>query len=823
MRLLVWVIAFAAGDALSIAGARAATALTLAAASVPLILVWWRRAPAARARPAAGVVMVALFAAAGAGLGARAARPPPLSPGLAAALDAERPVALVAIVARGAEPTAGGARLVVDLKRLDGAPAHGTVSLGVAAGWPDFAPGEVVAFEARLRSLHGTQNPGVPDPALALRASGVDALAGVPSAAGLRPLADPSDASGWGPRGLAYRAHRALHAAIQRAVAGPAAAFLDTAVLGERRGVTTDVEDGFRAAGATHVLSVSGLHLAAVATLLFAITRAAAARVPNLALTVDPRAVAAAVSLPAIGFFTLLTGEAVATERSALMLALGMGSILAGRTPRPAAVIAGAALILLVAQPLQLFDVSFQLSVASVAGIALCARRIGPVRAAPGGTLPRRAGRWLWRFGAATLAATASTAPLVAHWFGEIAPAAPLGNLALVPLVELTVVPIGLAGATLGALWPPLGRWPLAIAAGAARLALAIAAGFRGHAPVWLCRMPTWPETAAATAAGLLALIALGSPRHRRPWAVAAAACALATAGSVVVRDHLRRGQTALVATFLDVGQGDAAVVEAPGGAVMLIDGGGTRDGLFDTGARIVEPFLRARGIGRLDVVALSHPHPDHLNGLFRILQRFEVGAFWSTGDDGHNPEYGRLIALARSRGIPCPRVRAAPLGGAWAEPLAPNVDGAVAAPPGLTVNDASLVVRIALGRHALLFPGDLEADGEGELAGQLALGHEVAADVLKVPHHGSRTSSSEELLDAVRPRLAVMSLGWHNQFHFPSPEVVARYAARGVETLRTDRDGAVTVTLSPDGQLAVRCARGCPPQPGRAAAEDRP
>jgi competence protein ComEC len=362
------------------------------------------------------------------------------------------------------------------------------------------------------------------------------------------------------------------------------------------------------------------------------------------------------------------------------------------------------------------------------------------------------------------------------------------------------------------------------LAAFAARLALAIAAGFRAHAPVWLCRMPTWPETTAATAAGLLTLMALGSPCRRRPrWAAGAIACALAAAGSLTVRDHLRRHQTALVATFLDVGQGDAAVVEAPGGAVMLIDGGGTRDGLFDTGARIVEPFLRARGIGRLDVVALSHPHPDHLNGLFRILQRFEVGALWSTGDDGHNPEYRRLIELARARGIPCPPPRAAPLGAAWAEPVAPIVDGAVAAPPGLTVNDASLVVRIALGRHALLFPGDLEADGEGELAGELALGGDLSADVLKVPHHGSRTSSSAELLDAVHPRLAVMSLGWHNQFHFPSPEVLARYAARGVETLRTDRDGAVTVALTPDGRLTVRCARGCGAQPDPSATEDRP
>jgi competence protein ComEC len=120
------------------------------------------------------------------------------------------------------------------------------------------------------------------------------------------------------------------------------------------------------------------------------------------------------------------------------------------------------------------------------------------------------------------------------------------------------------------------------------------------------------------------------------------------------------------------------------------------------------------------------------------------------------------------------------------------------------------LVLRVAFAGRALLFPGDLEADGEGELVGRRALGQTVAADILKVPHHGSRTSSSDELLDAVAPKLAVISLGWHNQFHFPAPEVLARYAAEGARVLRTDRDGAVTVSVAADGTLNVVCERGC-------------
>jgi competence protein ComEC len=204
------------------------------------------------------------------------------------------------------------------------------------------------------------------------------------------------------------------------------------------------------------------------------------------------------------------------------------------------------------------------------------------------------------------------------------------------------------------------------------------------------------------------------------------------------------------------------------------------------------------------------------------------VGALWTSGDDGHNPEYGHLLALARAGGVPTPVPADAPLGAARLTPLGPYVysateEGDVIAPPqGLSVNDASLVLRLSFVGRAVLFAGDLEADGEGELVGRRAVGQAVAADVLKVPHHGSRTSSSAELIDAVRPAIAVMSLGWRNRFHFPAAEVVARYVARGAAVLRTDRDGAVTVTIAPDGRVTAACERGCPTRDARSPPDAR-
>jgi competence protein ComEC len=196
------------------------------------------------------------------------------------------------------------------------------------------------------------------------------------------------------------------------------------------------------------------------------------------------------------------------------------------------------------------------------------------------------------------------------------------------------------------------------------------------------------------------------------------------------------------------------------------------------------------------------------MNGLFRVLERVEVGALWTSGDRGDNPAYDRLLALARARAIPTPRPARWSSHGVLVEPLGPWLDDRIAAPPGLSVNDASLVLRIGFAGRALLFDGDLEEQGEAELVAGAAAGRPIVSDVLKVPHHGSRTSSTTELLAAVRPRLAIISLGRRNRFGFPRAEVLQRYRERGIEVHRTDLDGAVMVVIDPRGGLSTTWAR---------------
>jgi competence protein ComEC len=320
---------------------------------------------------------------------------------------------------------------------------------------------------------------------------------------------------------------------------------------------------------------------------------------------------------------------------------------------------------------------------------------------------------------------------------------------------------------------------------------------------------PTSVEAALMTLAALLALAARGAAAGRR-WLAVAAACLVLGGGGLAARHAWRQLDPALRVTFLDVGQGDAILIEGPRGFVALVDGGGSVDGRFDPGQRVIVPVLRRKTIGRLDLVVLSHPHPDHLNGLPAVLQGFPVGALWTSGDRGGNPAYDRLLALARSRGVALPTPTRLQVDGLVIDPRGPWLGDRIGVAPGLEVNDGSLVLQLRFAGRSLLLTGDLEEQGEAELLGRAGDGR-LTADVLKVPHHGSRTSSGDELLGAVRPGLAVASLARRNRFGFPHPDVLQRYRAGGIRLLRTDRDGAVVTVVDVSGNMSATCVRPCP------------
>jgi competence protein ComEC len=250
--------------------------------------------------------------------------------------------------------------------------------------------------------------------------------------------------------------------------------------------------------------------------------------------------------------------------------------------------------------------------------------------------------------------------------------------------------------------------------------------------------------------------------------------------------------------TVLDVGQGDSIFVSFPDGETMLVDGGGLAGSEWikgmrsapDVGEEVVSPYLWSRGIKRLDVVALTHAHEDHLGGLASVIGNFPVRELW-IGRDENTPEFANLLAEASGRGVRIVhKVEGDEL--AWG-----SVDGKVLWPPvedpvREASNDDSLVMRIEDGATSFLLTGDIEQAEERKIVSE---GGQLASTFLKVPHHGSKTSSTPPFLAAVQPRIAVVSVGEGNAYGHPSKSVVERYAEDGVRLLRTDRDGAVTIS----------------------------
>jgi len=642
-------------------------------------------------------------------------------------------------------------------------------------------------------------------------------------------------------------------------------------LLGDRSFVEHSESTNFQKTGVFHVLVVAGLHVGALAVFLFSIGRA-------LRLA---RFWTALGTLTLLFAYVAVVEQRPPVLRAALMTAIVVIGGLFFRRLDLLNSAGMAALILLIAKPLAVRDSSFQLTflaIGCIAGLALpwLAKTVQPYVAALRGWRDvtrdaahepqaaqfridlRLMARWLsahvparlripagdalaggigvslrvWELLVITLTLQVGMLPLMARDFHRVTLSAPLVNLAAVPLTGI-VVPLGFLTLGCGLISHALGKL-LAVPLTWLTMLLVHIVQWFAQFPRWSYRIPgppAWLIVVFLVAGLLWAMTARIASSWRKKvfrFAAGVLAASALTMALFPFAPHWSPGKLEL--TVLDVGQGDSLLLVSPQGRTLLIDGGGAFGGFpgreehngIDPGEDAVSPYLWSRGFQKLDVVALTHAHQDHIGGLTAILENFRVSTLW-IGREVESGALANLEQLAHEKKIPIVheiRGNAFSWDGVESKFLWPEISQEEVGPA--PKNNDSLVIRLNYGERSMMLPGDAEKQAESSI---LSNNSEAAlrADVLKVGHHGSKNSTTPGFLAAVRPRVAVISAGEDNPYGHPNPELLERLTAAGVRVLRTDHDGAVHV-LTDGKQLEISCFVACPEKTaGAASAQTQP
>lgn len=612
---------------------------------------------------------------------------------------------------------------------------------------------------------------------------------------------------------LGTRRWIAIRGGIQvrlRQIFGERSDLAEALLVARREGIAPDVRDAFAASGLVHLLAISGSHVGLLIGVLLLLGGVARLSVRTTG------AAAAAITVA----YVLFLGAPHAAVRAALQVVLLMAAKWLQRPARPAALMAAAALFVTGLHPEAVLDAGAQLSFAGVAGILWLRPRLLPAL--------RRAPAPIGEMLATSIAATLATSPLAAFHFGQVAPIGIVANLVALPLVGL-IVPAAALSLLVSAVSIPVATF-LAGGTGllldALRITAVLAAAVPwGHAAV-ARSAPVRLLVAVAIAACIVALLERiggrrgGAARRisgpRRPLrpavrhlGVAGCAVAVLIGWPTVIALTAARGTIQI--HMIDVGQGDAFAIRSPRGRWLLVDAG-PRSDRWDAGARTVVPYLRDRGANVLEALVLTHPDADHIGGAAAVMRSLRVRHVIDPGGAAGKAMFIELLRLADAEGIAWTAARAGEsveMDGVRLQMLYP---GATSLDGPEDSNASSVVFRLEYGVFSALFLGDAPAEVERALVH--LHGDALRSTVLKVGHHGSRTSTSQELLDVVRPTWGLVSLGRHNRFGHPAPEVVGRLSAAEVRLVRSDRVGWAVLSADASGTITIegeRCSStGC-------------
>ncbi len=644
--------------------------------------------------------------------------------------------------------------------------------------------GDIIRFEARLKRPRSFWNPGAFDYEAYLARKGIYALASIGEKDQIEIIGNTGNIFFV----RLFEMRDKIKEAITNSLTGPPAAILLAMIIGDTTGLTDEIRDAFMASGTTHILSISGSHLGLIAIFMFFFMRLLIGLLPErlllrITMYTTPTKIAAAITIVPVIFYTLISGAQTATVRSLIMILVYILAVLVDRGNEILNSLALSALIILLIDPLSIHDISFQLTMVSVLFIALAIevrrrmtsegreKSVGFINSVKDKAL-------IYLF--ITIAVSLGTAPIVAYYFRQIAWVGLFSNAIIVPFAGLVIVPLGLFSSIVSVF---TGTFFLS---GLNDFLLNLF-----YSIVRLFAQIPYAEIHIASPGifylSLFYILVFLLYRQRQiNWKTTVFIALMLF--TLIARPLISQLDRNFKITFLDVGQGDSAVIEFPDKKVMVIDGGGIMSETFDIGRAVLAPYLWDSGIYTIDYLVLTHPQLDHVGGFPYLLEKMRIKEVWENGDEGGSIAYRRFAGLIKKKGI----LQKTELSEMKADISDANVS-VIDSLTGISINDRSIVLKLSHRDYALLFAGDIEKKAQEALLKYDG----IKSNIIKVPHHGAKSSLNEDFIKAVNPQIAVISVGYQNRYKHPAPEHVEAYEQNGARIYRTDRDGAILMNIN--------------------------